>query len=101
MSGGSFDYLCLKDADALPSMVHALDAMSGELAKLGYAEDAAWETEELLCIVRQYAVRAQIRIDRLHDIWRAMEWWHSGDSGEEDVGTALAQYREGGANGDG
>lgn len=101
MSGGSYDYLCHKDADELINSSHCqstIDAMASRLSGLGYAQDAANETEELLLIVRQVQTRLNVRIDRLRGIWRAVEWWDSADSGEDSVKEALQHYREKGMN---
>lgn len=44
-------------------------------------------------LIRQAKVRITVRAKRLQAIWRAMEWWHSGDSGEDGVRQELAAYR--------
>jgi len=93
MSGGSYDQLCYKECDQIFSMESQLQQMADRLAKLGYADDAAKETMELLLEARQAKNRIQTRINRLHSIWWAVEWWASGDVGEEDVKIALAKYR--------
>lgn len=95
MSGGRYDFLCYeRDLDDLVNREHTLREMSDRLAALGYAEDAAKETEELLVLIRQWKVRTEVRAKRLADIWRAVEWWDSGDGrGEIDVHEALAAYR--------
>jgi hypothetical protein len=93
MSGGSYNYLCFKDGHQYLDIPGDLEDMAARLAKLGWAEDAAAETEELLLILRQCEVRAQARIDRLRDIWHAVEWWDSQDSGPEEVRAALDAYR--------
>ena len=96
MSGGSYDYLCFKDAPELCDGHYQsiLESMSQRLAGLGYAEDAARETEELLLIIRQSMVRIQVRAQRLSEVWRAVEWWDSCDSGEDGLKESLARYRE-------
>jgi hypothetical protein len=93
MSGGSYHYLCHKDGHEIVDIPVSLSAMAERLAGLGYAEDAARETEELLLILRQCEVRIQARIDRLRAVWRAVEWWDSCDSGEDGVKAALEAYR--------
>lgn len=98
MSGGSYNYLCHKEATDLFEAEGDLEGMSSRLAGLGYAKDAARETEELLLILRQVRVRIQARADRLNRIWRAVEWWDSCDVGEDAVKEALAKYREPGAS---
>ena len=97
MSGGSYDYLYYKEAGELIGSSHHqanIDAMAARLSGLGYAQDAARETEELLLILRQVDTRLDVRIERLRGIWRAVEWWDSCDSGEDDVKEALKHYRE-------
>lgn len=85
--------MCHKDADEIGSMQTQLQEMADRLAKLGYADDAAKETMETLQEIRQARNRIQTRIDRLSDIWRAVEWWDSCDTTEEGVKKALAKYR--------
>ncbi|MER7053475.1 hypothetical protein [Streptomyces sp. NPDC000351] len=94
MSGGSYNYLCSAlDLEDLLSKRYDLDEMSTRLAGLGYAQDAARETEELLLLLRQWEIRAETRLRRLTDVWKAVEWWDSNDSGEKRVDEALAKYR--------
>ncbi|MFE0794777.1 hypothetical protein [Streptomyces mutabilis] len=94
MSGGSYHYLCAAmDLEDLLAKRYALDEMSNRLAGLGYAQDAARETEELLLLLRQWEIRAETRLRRLTDVWKAVEWWDSNDSSEDRVHEALAKYR--------
>jgi hypothetical protein len=95
VSGGSYNYLC--DVwDGLGGLLDKeteLEQMADRLAGLGYAEDAARETQELLVQLRQWKIRAQARMDRLAPVWRAVEWRDSGDWGEAAVHEELAKYR--------
>ena len=94
MSGGSFNYLCQTwDLDGLLTKMGDLEAMSRALARLGYAQDAARETEELLVILRQWQVQTEVRLERLTPVWKAMEWWRSSDWSEDDLREELAKYR--------
>lgn len=93
MSGGSYNYLYCKDSDALLNEERELTSMAERLAELGYAEDAARETEELLLIIRQAKIRIDVRARRLSGVWHAVEWWDSADSGEDGVKHALDAYR--------
>jgi hypothetical protein len=96
MSGGSYNYLCyMQDLEDLQSHRHGLEEMASRLAGLGYAQDAARETEELLVLFRQWETRAAVRMHRLADVWHAVEWWDSNDSSEDAVHEALAKYRGG------
>lgn len=94
MSGGSYNYLCwARDLEDLNGKRDTLREMADRLAGLGYAQDAAAETEELLVMLQQWEVRATVRAARLAEVWKAVEWWDSCDSGEDDVRGALAAYR--------
>jgi hypothetical protein len=94
VSGGSFNYLCHTwDLSDIIDKMGSLEEMSQALAALGYAQDAARETEELLVILRQWEVQTTVRLDRLRDVWQAMEWWRSCDWGETQFREALAEYR--------
>lgn len=93
MSGGSYDYLAYKSVSDLIDRDGELRSMADRLAGLGYARDAARETEDLILTLRQFQNRIQTRIDRLSGVWHAVEWWDSGDSGEDYVKEELAKYR--------
>jgi hypothetical protein len=93
VSGGSYEYIAWKEVEALFERESVIQQMADRLAGLGYAEDAARETTELLLMIRQARVRIETRQRRLEDVWKAVEWWDSADSGEEDVKEALAVYR--------
>lgn len=94
MSGGSYNYLfAAQDLEDLQSRRQDLEEMATRLAGLGYAQDAARETEELLALFRQWETRASVRMRRLADVWHAVEWWDSNDSSEQGVHEALAKYR--------
>lgn len=94
MSGGSYNYLCqVYDLDDLMKHEADLQAMAERLAGLGYAEDAARETEELLVMLRQWRTRAEVRTKRLREVWKAVEWWDSCDWSERAVREAIAEYR--------
>ncbi|GAA1888313.1 hypothetical protein GCM10009837_07700 [Streptomyces durmitorensis] len=94
MSGGSYNYLfAAADLEDLVSRRWDLEEMASRLAGLGYAQDAARETEELLVLYRQWETRASVRLARLSDVWKAVEWWDSNDSSESRVHEALAKYR--------
>ena len=94
MSGGSYNYLyTAMDLEDLQARRHDLEDMATRLAGLGYAQDAARETEELLLLFRQWETRAAVRLKRLTDVWHAVEWWDSNDSGEDAVREALTKYR--------
>lgn len=91
MSGGSFDYLCHREVDEL-FQCERLEPMITELIDMGY-KDAAKETMALKLLVDQTKVRMEVYLDRLRPVWKAVEWYCSGDSGMEAVEEAIRKYR--------
>lgn len=87
MSGGSYNYLYCKDSSQLLSgeADEELQNMADRLAGLGYANDAAKETQSLLLLLRQSRNRIESQIERLKDVWHIVEWVDSGDSSEPDI----------------
>jgi hypothetical protein len=95
VSGGSYDYLFVKDVSQLMQYGprEDLTRMRDRLVALPYAQDAASETEELILIMQQFETRMKVRMDRLRGVWKAVEWRDSGDSDDDDVKVALLEYR--------
>lgn len=93
MSGGSYNYLCYKDSGNINEGRQDAHEMRDRLTELGYL-DAAKETESVILMLDAFEVRLQARIDRLNEVWRAVEWCDSGDSGEDGVKKAVEKYRE-------
>lgn len=83
MSGGSFEYMCWQDwhptEDQLVAMVDAIEQIAP------YSE-AARQTRGLLARLRQ------IDASGLRDVWRAVEWWKSGDWGEDQAVEEIERF---------
>lgn len=92
MSGGSYDYLCYADATELFNKRQSISDMVTALAGLGHL-DAARETESIKLILNQFEVQIDAPLRRLQDVWKAVEWTESGDTGPEAVDIAIAKYR--------
>jgi hypothetical protein len=95
MSGGSFNYLFIKDDADLFNRSNLLEMenMATRLLELGF-EDAAKETLNLKYTIQQSLIRTQVLKDRLGDVWKAVEWYDSGDSSLEKVELKIKQYRK-------
>ena len=93
MSGGSYNYLCYKEAYDIHERINELQEMGDRLAELGF-KDAALETESIILILKAFEIRLQARINRLRDVWKAVEWMDSGDSGIDYVNDEVEKYRE-------
>ncbi|MFE4867721.1 hypothetical protein [Streptomyces sp. NPDC056682] len=83
MSGGSYDYLYWQVPE-LGGHVGQLEAMAERLEALPYAAEAAAATRRIL---------EAISDEKLADVWRAVEWWDSGDYGEDQVREAIDEHR--------
>jgi hypothetical protein len=95
MSGGSYEYLYVKTTEEIMGwgVRENLQRMADRLTEIGDAEDAAGETEDILAMIAQFERRVSVRLRRLSGVWHAVEWMDSGDSGIEEVRTALEAYR--------
>lgn len=96
VSGGSWDYLYSKDVEQLMqySNIEMLEDMADYLNQNGY-EDVAKDTRRLV----EYIKSAKIRIETLHEmlspVFKAVEWYESGDSGKDNIVKAIEKYRSG------
>lgn len=78
MSGGSFNYLCWHDVTTHFQFLE----MAKFLESQG-AYDAAAATMAFVCR----------EDDPIRELWRAVEWWQSCDTGENHFLEALAKWR--------
>lgn len=96
MSGGSWSYLYSKEVYELVQYgsVELLEEMSDYLNSNGY-EDVAKDVRRLV----EYIKSARIRIETLHEmlspVFKAVEWYDSGDCGKDSVSRAIEDYRNG------
>lgn len=92
MSGGSYDYLCFKDAsDIFSSGSENLARMADRLD--GVCPEAAAETRALFDGPGSLRAELEARIARLADLWHDVEWRDSGDYGDSQVAVAVAAFR--------
>lgn len=95
MSGGSFDYLCYKgELEEILTHRYELNKMIERLTELGY-KDAAKEAEKMLLTLDQFETRFEAMWERLQNIFWAVEWMDSGDTGIEEVNKQIKKYRNG------
>jgi hypothetical protein len=65
--------------------------MHARLAKLGYADDAAQATKQVIDLVEQLS---NVVSQELADVWKAVEWWDSSDSNEDELKNELQRFRD-------
>lgn len=89
MSGGSFDYLCFKSAEQLFDRFNTVEGMLDELRVYKGSRDAVEHTAYMLRDMNETVLRLSRYLEEIKDVWRAVEWHHSGDVGEDQVLAAL------------
>ena len=105
MSGGSFNYLCYKDADdILCDTFTWTDQFDYKMKALEDYKDfdnvEEFETflKSALDDIASYhdlRMRLQAKLEKYHSVMKAIEWHHSGDSGDEAVKRELKDLRGG------
>lgn len=94
MSGGSYNYLYLKDAAELMNHLAELYDMADELSRLGYVPEAQ-DMMRLYEYVKSASIRIGVLQEQLKDIMHDVEWYQSCDIGEETLRETIMKYRRG------
>ena len=96
MSGGSFDYLCAKDADDLLAGGSVDESIASMVQALAEHAPAACEEmrryQRRLDVARQRYQEALVAAEpapELRAVWHAMEWWQSGDWSKDRLDAAV------------
>lgn len=95
MSGGSWDYLYSKDIDELMngSSTELLQDMADRLNSAGF-EDVAKDTQRLVEYIKSASIRIETLFEVLSPVFKAVEWFDSGDWGEETLNNEVLKYRK-------
>lgn len=88
MSGGSYDYLFTR-VRPLGEQRTQLEEMAVRLEGLPWAAQAAAETRRCLKMIDD----AERIAETLTDVWHAIEWWDSGDWGEDGARKVVEAYQ--------
>lgn len=97
MSGGSFNYLYIKDArDWVEHYQDSATSDAGSMAEALVALDAPEIAQEIYLV--QHRIRVMLAsiepvLKNLADVMHAVEWFQSCDWGREDVMTEIAKFR--------
>lgn len=98
MSGGSYNYLCWnRELEELAVRGEALQQMADRLVGLSEidfpgATAAAALTAGVIADLRIWRLHLEATTDRLTDVWHAVEWWDSRDSGPDGVRRSLEEF---------
>lgn len=100
MSGGSFNYLCYREVDELINSQDDLESMRNTLIKYGY-EDIAKDTQRLIEHIKSARRTIETLGNMLEPVFHAVEWYESGDYGEDTMIKILEKYRKKGVSDNG
>lgn len=94
MSGGSWNYLFCKDIDELMngSSTELLQDMVDRLNSAGF-KDVAKDTQRLVEYIKSASIRIETLFEALSPVFKAVEWFDSGDWGEETLNNEILKYR--------
>lgn len=96
MSGGSHNYLFCKEPVDLFYHIEELEMAERDLLRLGYS-DIAKDVRRLIEYLQTAENRISVLARQLRDVFKAVEWYESGDYGDETLTRVLEKYRRGGA----
>lgn len=94
MSGGTFHWLCTRSPEELAPYTmgyRMLGKMADELRRRG-ALTAAFATDALAQKIERAFGSLRRDIEKLHDVWRAVEWACSCDGTEEKANAAITAF---------
>lgn len=96
MSGGSLGYLFCREPEELlcATQQENMEAAEQILLCKGY-KDIARDVRRLIEYTRSAENRIAVLHAQLKGVFRAIEWWESGDTGNESLVKSLEAYREG------
>ena len=94
MSGGSWNYLYSKEIDELMngSSTELLQDMVDRLNSAGF-KDVAKDTQRLVEYIKSASIRIETLFETLSPVFKAVEWFDSGDWGEETLNNEILKYR--------
>lgn len=93
MSGGCYNYLCCKSSlEDIVTEEEYLEQVIKDLIKYDY-KDISNDVNNLLQDIKETRVRIEEQLERLNQVFKAVEWYESGDYGESNLKEILEQYR--------
>ncbi len=91
MSGGSFGYLCNRELAEVPEdLLRMRDALPEGSAARARTDEIIKAHEK----IHELAGSIWDASFGIRDVWKALEWWHSSDWGEEHFLEAINKYEE-------
>jgi hypothetical protein len=95
MSGGSYNYLFIRDLEWLLGNEEDLVRMVARLERTAPDSRAYWDAAVMLATIRVTKDMVEIKMAALDRVFKAVEWRDSYDWPEDRVRQAIAAYEEG------
>ena len=94
MSGGSYNYLFCKETCELfdYSNIRTLEEMESRFLGLGY-DDIAKDFRRLIEYIKSANNRVEVLGNQLNNLMHDIEWYDSGDIGEDTLAKRVEEYR--------
>ena len=94
MSGGSYDYMFCKETYELFNYgnIRMLEEMESRFLGLGY-DDIAKDFRRLIEYNKSANNRVEVLGNQLNDMMHDIEWYDSGDIGEDTLAKRVEEYR--------
>lgn len=94
MSGGSYDYLFCKETCELFNYrnIRTLEEMESRFLGLGY-DDIAKDFRRLIEYIKSANNRVEVLGNQLNNLMHDIEWYDSGDIGEDTLAKRVEEYR--------
>ena len=94
MSGGSLSYLCYKEFPEICGYTNEMEEVEKCLLKNGYT-DIAKDVRRLIEYIESARNRVEVLSENLFDVFHTVEWFFSGDIGDDTFKKHLEEYRRG------
>ena len=98
MSGGSFNYLCYKDTEDFFKRTDDLEEMKEILEKHGY-KNISKDVNSLISYIKDSIRFIDEKREELRPIFKAIEYFESGDIGKEEMYSVFDAYLKRSSNG--
>lgn len=95
MSGGSYNYLFCKETCELFNYnnIRTLEEMESRFLGLGY-DDIAKDFRRLIEYIKSANNRVEVLGNQLNGLMHDIEWYDSGDIGEDTLAERVEKYRQ-------
>lgn len=92
MSGGSLNYLYIKEFPDIADRISDMEVVEKELIANGYT-DIATDVRRLIEYCLSAEIRINVLVENLSDVFYAVEWYYSSDISKDNMIKHFDEYR--------